>query len=569
MSAIDSGLTAELLKRLGKDLSRMRVLLVDRHSGARNSLRILLSALGITSVHGASSAAEVLRQVKANSFDIILADYQLEDGRDGQQLLEELRVQRLIPLATVYMLVTAERGYHNIASVAELTPDDYLIKPFTADQLQGRLARALYKKRYFARVFEQLDRGALAEALAACEAILGSEDAYYYDTLRCKGDILTALGRFEEARQVYADVLEDGQLPWARMGLAQALRGLGDLAGAEELAAAVIADLPEYLAAYDFVAGVREEMGELAGAQEALQRASVISPNNSLRQRMVGDVAVRNDDLDTAEKAYGKVLERHRGSSLRSVDDFTNLSRVMLGKGHVEGVRRVTREMRRELRGDAGGELAALVMDSLCAEREGEKTQAKQALDAALKLHQSLQEQGRSAALPQKIAVDLAHACLAAGEVAPAQEILARVAAENHDDRGLIAHIEAVYSATGNEEAGQALLARVGREIVELNSRGAIAARDGDAEASLATLIDAAERVPNLQFLLNAAKAILAVLDRKGWNEELAARAQHYLELAAAKDARNTQLIAARATYHQVARKYGVDAYAAVQKPAA
>lgn len=62
----------------------------------------------------------VLRQVSAYSFDIILADYSLDDGRDGQQLLEELRQQNMISLSTVYMLITAERAYRNVVSVAEL-----------------------------------------------------------------------------------------------------------------------------------------------------------------------------------------------------------------------------------------------------------------------------------------------------------------------------------------------------------------------------------------------------------------------------------------------------------------
>ena len=67
-------------------------------------------------------------------------------------------------------------------------------------------------------------------------------------------------------------------------------------------------------------------MGKLSEAQEILQKAVAILPNNSLRQRMVGNVAVLNNDLDAAERAYGKVLERHRGSSLRIIDDYTNLS---------------------------------------------------------------------------------------------------------------------------------------------------------------------------------------------------------------------------------------------------
>ena len=372
MSPPERNNTAELLQKLGSDLKRMRVLLVDRHTSARNSLRIILSTLGVSAVHSAATSAEVLRQVRAYPFDIILADYQLDDGRDGQQLLEELRQKHLISLSTVYMVITAERAYHNVVSVAELAPDDYLIKPFTSEQLQGRLAKALYKKQFFEAVFARLDNGAFADALGICEELIGKEDLFLYDTLRFKGEILNVLGRHEEAREVYERVLDDAIVPWARMGLAIALRGLDELPQAEVLASSVIADFPEYLAAYDFLAAVREEMGKLQEAQEVLVRAAAISPNNSVRQRLVGDVAVRNEDLDVAERAYGKVLERHRGSSLKVIDDYANLSRVMLGKGHTDAAKAIAQDLRRDWRGSMQGELAALVMDSLCAEQEAQ-----------------------------------------------------------------------------------------------------------------------------------------------------------------------------------------------------
>ncbi len=124
---------AELQAKIGKDFPRMRVLLVDRHSGARHTLRSILSTLGFTAIHNAATSTEVMRQIKGNDFDLILSDYHLDDGRDGQQLLEELREQHLISLSTVFMLITAERTYRNVVSVAELAPDDYLINPFTAE----------------------------------------------------------------------------------------------------------------------------------------------------------------------------------------------------------------------------------------------------------------------------------------------------------------------------------------------------------------------------------------------------------------------------------------------------
>ncbi len=554
--------SAELFAKIGKDFPRMRVLLVDRHSGARHTLRSILSTLGFTAIHNAATTPEVMRQIKGNDFDIILSDYHLDDGRDGQQLLEELRQQQLISLSTVFMLITAERTYRNVVSVAELAPDDYLIKPFTAEQLQNRLTRALHKKRFFARVLRHLDEGAYTDALAACEALLAQESPFHLDTLRFKGEILNALGRHEEAQAVYQQVLAGAAVPWARMGLAIALRGLGQFAEAETLGVALIEDFPEYLAAYDFVASVREEQGKLTDAQALLQQAADISPNNSLRQRLVGEVAARNEDLETAERAYSKVLERQRGSTLRVIDDYTNLTRVMLDRGNVAGARLITQNLRRDWRGNPQGELAALVMDSLCSGQEGEPAKARDALDKALALHTRLQEENGTDApddVSQKTTVDLAHACLAAGNEAQAQAILGKVAAENHEDRAMIAHIQGVFTKTGKKDAGQTLLAQVGREIVELNNRGVLAARGGNLEASVQMLIEAAERVPNLQFLVNASKAIFTLLDRKGWDPELGQRGLHYLQLAQGKDPRSPKVLSARELYRQIARKYGID----------
>ncbi len=550
--------TIDLLHTLRKDLSSKRALLVDRYPNARSSLRMMLSAMGVGSVDNAGTSADVLRQVRAHHFDIILSDYLLEDGRDGQQLLEELRQQHLVSLSTVFILITSERAYHKVVSVAELAPDDYLIKPFTANELQARLARALYKKRFFAQLYEHLDNGAYADALAACERLIGQDSGFLFDAHRFKGDILNSLGRHAEAQSVYQQVLAQRLLPWARMGLAIALRGQQQLAAAEVCGQSLVDDFPEFIAAYDFLAELREEIGKLPEAQEVLQRAALMSPNNSTRQRMIGDVAARNHDLRTAEKAYGKVLERRRNSSLRNIDDYTNLARVMLERGHTAGAKWVTEELRRDWRGNKHGEFAALVVESLCANQDGEPAKARRAVEQALVLHDALKDEGRSRMVSEKLALDLAHACLATGDEESARDIVRKVAAENHEDRAMIAHVQSIYAKTGREEDGQALLAQVGREIVELNNRGVLAARRGDVEGSVKLLVEAAEWVPNMQFLVNATKAIFTLLDRKGWDPALAKRGLRFLQLAQARDMRSARVISARELYQRVARKYGI-----------
>jgi hypothetical protein len=133
----------------------------------------------------------------------------------------------------------------------------------------------------------------------------------------------------------------------------------------------------------------------------------------------------------------------------------------------------------------------------------------------------------------------------------------------------MIASVQSLYTRAGKAGEGQALLAEVGREIVDLNNRGVLAARRGDVEGSVKLLMEAAERVPNLQFLVNATKAIFTLLEMKGWDPALARRGVRFLQLAQARDMRNARVISARELYQRAARKYGIPIvpFATVHRP--
>jgi hypothetical protein len=102
------------------------------------------------------------------------------------------------------------------------------------------------------------------------------------------------------------------------------------------------------------------------------------------------------------------------------------------------------------------------------------------------------------------------------------------------------------------------MLEQVGKEIIDLNNKGVMAARSGDLEGAVRLLIQAVEQVPNLQFLVNAAKAIFALIDQKGWDKDLAARALDYLQRAQRKDRKSPKVASAREFYVTVAKKYGM-----------
>ncbi|MFN3594661.1 MAG: response regulator [Thiobacillaceae bacterium] len=292
------------------DYRGMRALVVDDYPGMRSAFKNTLANFGMTKIDLASAAAEAIYRVKHSNYDIIVCDYNLGEGRDGQQLLEELRHRQLIGLETVFVMVTAESLYEKVVSTAELAPDDYLIKPFNAEVLRNRLDVILQRKLAFSDIYRLFGKGDLEACMAACDELMRERPKYVVDALRFKGELLNAMGRFEEAEVLYKKILEMRAVPWARLGLARALHLQDQQDEAEELLQEIIDERPEMVAAYDLLCDVRLSKKDSRGAQEALQMGTAISAKTVRRQQKLGEVAYRNGDLDTAKKALSTASRR-------------------------------------------------------------------------------------------------------------------------------------------------------------------------------------------------------------------------------------------------------------------
>ena len=93
------------------NFAEKRVLIIDDVPGMRSSMRTILSTFGVVYSEMAGTANDAVRRLQTKPFDIIICDYFLGDGSDGQQLLEQLRHNNLITLSTIFIMVTAERVY--------------------------------------------------------------------------------------------------------------------------------------------------------------------------------------------------------------------------------------------------------------------------------------------------------------------------------------------------------------------------------------------------------------------------------------------------------------------------
>jgi DNA-binding response OmpR family regulator len=367
-------------------LAGKRVLIADKNQVTHSVMRDTCYVLGATSVHYAAGSQEVMRAVKQREVQLILCEYLLDDTRDGQRVLEELRTQKLIPLSTIFMMITAERSYKQVVAVAEFAPDDYLIKPFTTEQLRLRLIRANEKKHIFERAYSFLENNQYEEAINA-SLLVGEQHKFLKaDAYRLAIDIFTSMNRMEDAEQLLTHVLELKAAPWALMGLAVVRQRQGRVKEAEEILASLVETKQDFLSAYDRLALVKEELGKDEEALVILEKASQRGSFNITRMRKAAEIAVRTGDLAKAEDLWQRVVERVRDSSMLEGEDLASLSSVLVAQGKFDQAEKVAADQRRLMKGHPEQEFIGKIIEYQHAIKSGEIPKAETALARLLQI---------------------------------------------------------------------------------------------------------------------------------------------------------------------------------------
>ena len=315
--------------------SNLQALVIDDMSVQQTTLRGQLGQLGITRVDVAANAEDAARQIRSRRYNLILCDYNLNQKTDGQQLFEHLRDTNLLPVDCLFFMVTAESGYASVAAATEHHPDAYLLKPITASHIEDRLKALLEKRDVLLPITQKLAKDDLLGAVQACDQLLKAENRWMMAALQIKGKTLLQLGKHEEAKQTYRQALDKrANLAWAQLGLARAHKAAGQFDEAKQLAQDII-QTPEgakNVAAYDVVAESMDAQGDAQGAMWVLRDAATVVPS-SRRQRLLGESAYRNGDLDTAKECMQKVAKATKGSVIAQPQDTLLLAQAMVDMG--------------------------------------------------------------------------------------------------------------------------------------------------------------------------------------------------------------------------------------------
>jgi len=119
----------------------MNVLTVDDDQSMLGALRRLLRQLNFANVDEARNGAEALGKLRAGDFGLVISDWNMAP-MDGIALVKEVRADaRLKDLP--FIMVTAEIRSEKMVAAKEAGVSGYIVKPFDADTLKGKLVTVL------------------------------------------------------------------------------------------------------------------------------------------------------------------------------------------------------------------------------------------------------------------------------------------------------------------------------------------------------------------------------------------------------------------------------------------
>jgi tetratricopeptide (TPR) repeat protein len=548
------------LKAVGEiDWADKNYLVVDDFVGVRQLLREALRSLGAKNIDQASSGGEAMGLLARIRYDVVLCDYNLGDGKNGQQVLEEARVRNLVNPSTVWLMVSAEKSVESVMGAAEHQPDAYLIKPITEGVLLTRLNRVWHKKQIFRLIDQAYAEKDYLRAARLCDAAIEGHKAHELDLLRMKARLMEKSGEPVKAREVYERVLEQREYQWARAGIAKIRLANGEFEQARQAFQSVIAENRYYIDAYDQLALTYQNLGKLDEACAILERAAKLSPNSVPRQRNLGNVALKVGNVQLAEQAFRKCIMIGEYSVMKTPDAYLGLARVCGQKNDSKEALRLLLQVQREFAADHPDiALRSKITEGLVYHESGDYRRARKAGD---ELEALLDATEIRPDVPT--CLELATLLFAVGVKDAPVELLCYVIRNNHDNPLLLDEVQKIFDKARLGDEGQDLIRASKKEATDLMNQGVLLWKTGKLMDAVEWMRQARNKVPNNQrILFNAAQILVSHMQQQGYDGALSAEAYevlHHVDRLLPGQQRFAQLMEQLAQLQPVAESAVVD----------
>ncbi len=496
------------------DIQKFKFLHIDDFGNYRSMLKAILASIGVSHVDDAKDAISAMEKIKANHYDVILCDYNLGDGQNGQQLLEEAMHRNLLPYGTIFIMVTAENTSDMVMAAVEFRPDAYLSKPFPKEILITRLEKLMLKKEAFKDIYKKYNNNNYEGALKLCDTSMSKHPRFAIDIGKLKAEIALKAKNYELAESIYNKALAIRPFDWAQYGKGKSLFEKGDYTSAKKILEKLIKNNKNYIEAYDILSKIFEQNNNTKKAQEILQTATHVSPRAISRQQNLAKIAVTNGDYPVAEKSLRSSISLGKHSYLGQINDHTSLTKLYLDNGENAKASKTINSAKKQFRKDRQSLFHAEVLDSMVQFELGNEEKSREMFEnVILNMPKGIQE------LPESIQNDL----LANGELLNEHEMVQSLKDDiNNPD---ISHSDDIKNRY------KSLL---------LNGKGMRVYNQKIAD-SVVLFEEAANSLPeNISVNMNAAQAIIMMLKKMpSQHPELKEKARHYLDVSKNLDVTN------------------------------
>jgi len=119
----------------------LKVLIVDDYKTMLRILANLLRQLKFTNIEKAMDGSEALRKLRAENFGLVISDWNMEP-MTGIELLREVRADDKLKHLP-FIMITAESKSENVIAAKEAGVSNYIVKPFNAETLKGKMISVL------------------------------------------------------------------------------------------------------------------------------------------------------------------------------------------------------------------------------------------------------------------------------------------------------------------------------------------------------------------------------------------------------------------------------------------
>ncbi len=323
------------------DLSSCAALVIDGNATSRSILISQLRDFGVGTVVQAARAVDARRQLEYRSFDFVLCEQNFSaEAMTGQDLLDDLRRNQLLPFSTIFIMITAEATYAKVAEAAESALDGYLLKPHKATQLAERLHQARVRKLSLLEIFTAIEAEEFELAAKLCLERFESKGLFWLYAARVGAELLLRVGRFAEAQKLYQAVVAAKTLPWAKLGVARAQLEAGQMTQATSTLENLISADPTFADAYDVMGRAQFEMGRFDKALETYKLASSLTPASISRLQNLAMMTYYGGNHEEAEKLLDRTTRMGLESKMFDCQTLVLLAFTRLENGDRKGLQR-------------------------------------------------------------------------------------------------------------------------------------------------------------------------------------------------------------------------------------